>query len=211
MESDTPSGTSQNDSPELDALLDTAWEAAQAGVRESRHGWHQATIASNGPDGIPEVRTVVLRSADPETRSMGFHTDARSEKIEHFETDGRVGLLLYDRALRIQLRARGMATVHRNDALADAAWARSSLSSRRCYLAPHAPSKVLPVFSPNLPEDLLHHVPDEATLEAGREHFALVRCRLEMLEWLHLRHDGHVRARFQWDEAGVCSACWLAP
>jgi pyridoxamine 5'-phosphate oxidase len=211
MEPDTSARTTLNDPPELDSLLETAWEAARAGVRESRHGWHQASIASNGPGGMPEVRTVVLRSVDSETRSLGFHTDARSGKIEQFETDDRVGLLLYDRDQRIQLRGRGKATVHRDDAFADAAWAASSLSSRRCYLAPHAPSSVLPVFSPNLPGDLLHHIPDEATSEAGREHFALVRCQLDLLEWLHLRHDGHVRARFQWDGVGDCTACWLAP
>ena len=211
MEPDTPAGTTPDDPPTLESLLQAAWAAAEAGVRESRHGWHQASIASNGPEGMPEVRTVVLRSADPEARVLAFHTDARSEKIGHFEVDGRVGVLLYDRDQRIQLRAQGTATVHRADALADAAWAASSMSSRRCYLAPHAPSSVRPDFSPNLPSDLLHHIPDEATSEAGREHFALVRCRLDRLEWLHLRHDGHVRARFEWDPAGNRTDCWLAP
>ena len=211
MEPETPAGTTPDDPPALESLLQAAWAAAEAGVRESRHGWHQASIASNGRDGLPEVRTVVLRSADSEARTLGFHTDARSGKIDQFENDGRVGVLLYDRDLRIQLRAQGTATVHRDDAAADAAWAASSLSSRRCYLAPHAPSAVLPEFSPNLPGDLLHQIPDQATSEAGREHFALVRCRLDVLEWLHLRHDGHVRARFQWDAAGNRTDCWLAP
>ncbi len=200
-----------NAPPPLEALLDAAWAAVEAGIRDSRHGWHLGAIASNGPGGLPDLRTVVLRSLDRTERAIGFHTDARSEKIRDLALDDRVGVLLYDRDLRIQLRARGRASIHLDDPLADAAWAASSLSSRRCYLAPYAPSCVLESFSPNLPPELLHHVPDAATSEGGRAHFALVRCRLDMLEWLHLRHDGHHRARFDWDAEGIRTDRWLAP
>ena len=197
--------------PRIEALLETAWASLRDGVADARHGWHQAAIASIGTDGGPDARTVVVRSADQGARTVGFHTDLRSGKIERFRADSRVGLLFYDRALRIQLRASGRATVHEDDSLADAAWARSSLSSRRCYLAPMAPSSPIDAFSPNLPSDLLHRVPDEAASEAGRDNFALILCHLDVMEWLHLRHDGHVRARFSWDASGACSSTWLAP
>ncbi len=195
----------------IEELLETSWQALRDGVADARHGWHQAAIASIGRDGGPDVRTVVVRSADQAGRTVGFHTDLRSDKIERFRADPRVGLLFYDRELRIQLRASGTATVHDDDALADAAWGRSSLSSRRCYLAPMAPSSTIDAFSPNLPPDLLHRVPEAAVSEEGRANFSLVVCHLDVMEWLHLRHDGHVRARFAWDASGGCSATWLAP
>jgi pyridoxamine 5'-phosphate oxidase len=197
--------------PELEELLQSAWQALASGVADAAHGWHQAAISSLAADGGPDLRTVVVRSADPEERTIGFHTDARSDKIERLASDPRVGVLLYDRALRIQLRATGVASVHRDDALADAAWGRSSLSSRRCYLAPQAPSSALEAFSPNLPPDLLHRRPELEVSEGGRRHFALVLCRLDRMEWLHLRHDGHVRARFEWAPDGAMTATWLAP
>ena len=153
---------------------------------------------------------MVIRSFDAELRTIAFHTDVRSEKIRDLRGDDRVGVLLYDRDLRIQFRGRGRASIHLDDALAEDAWNATSLSSRRCYLAPHAPSSILEGFSPNLPEEFLHQVPEREVSRSGRSNFALVRCRLDAIEWLRLRHDGHQRARFEWDEGGNRTDHWLA-
>ena len=197
--------------PSLDGLLQSGWHELEKALTDGNHGWHLAAIASVGADGGPDCRTVVLRAVDPEARTVAFHTDRRAAKIATLQRDPRVSVLVYDRALRIQLRAAGEASVHLDDDLADAAWQRSSPSSRRCYLAPHAPSSTLEDFSPNLPGDLLHRAPDEAGSELGRDNFALVTVRLDVIDWLHLRHDGHVRARFSWDRDGALFSEWVAP
>lgn len=197
--------------PPLGELLEAGWRELETAVSDGAHGWHLAVIATNASNGGPELRTVVLRVADQARRLLGFHTDRRAGKIAQLQEDPRMGVLFYDRARQIQLRARGVAHVHLDDEAAEQAWKRSSFSSRRCYLAPYAPSSAQEAFSPNLPGDLLHRAPGEAASEAGRGHFAYVTVRLDSVEWLQLRHDGHVRARFTWDEDGECSAGWIAP
>jgi len=210
MSSDPDAMSSVNPPQELETLLAEAWSALEAAVPDGRHGWHLMTVASGGRGSAPDVRTVVMRQASPADRTIAFHTDRRSAKVPVLHSEPEVGLLWYDRERRIQLRATARATIHQDDDLADEAWARSSLSSRRCYLAPHPPSEVLESFSANLPEDLLHRAPGEADSESGRRHFAVVRCLLDSAELLQLRHDGHVRARFTWSGEDLVSE-WLAP
>ena len=194
-----------------EGVLEALWRTALEGVRNARHGWHLGALATTDPEGGVDVRTLVLRDADPGERTFAFHTDARSEKLSHLQADDRVGVLLYDRDLKLQLRARGRATIHRTDRFADAAWAGSSPSSRRCYLAPHAPSATLEAPVPNLPEAWRDRVPDLESSELGRPNFALIRCRLDSIDWLNLHHDGHQRIRFRWDPEGVLTTSWLAP
>ena len=208
--SDSPSKEPSFEPPTLDDLLEGAWRELDAAVADGRHGWHLMMVASSPPEAAPDVRTVVLRSVDPVERLVSFHTDLRSSKVPTLVEQPKVGVLWYDKDRRIQLRGTASATVHHDDDVADEAWSRSSLSSRRCYLAPHAPSISLADFSANLPGDLLHQAPDQGASEAGRSNFAVVRCHLESIDWLHLRHDGHVRARFSWDGDAV-EAEWLAP
>ena len=118
--------------------------------------------------------------------------------------------LFYDPDVRIQLRVRTRATVHHDDAVADARWLASSLSSRRCYLAPHPPGTELPGFDPNLPVEARSAVPSEAVLEAGRRNFAAIVAAIESLESLHLDSTGHRRARFVYEQGRPVSGVWLA-
>lgn len=193
-----------------DQLAD-AWRRLEAAVPNARDEWHLPTIASIGLDGRPEARTVVLRSADRGARTLTFHTDRRSPKIREIEVSGHLAWAFYDRASKTQLRVSGVTTVHANDEIAEAGWAKTTLSSRRCYLAPHAPSMPLESWHPNLPDGLHSSRPDAETSEGGREHFAVVRTRIDRLERLELHHDGHLRAAWVWDESGEVAASWLAP
>lgn len=205
-----PSGANRS----LDELLAEAWTGLTRAVRDAKHEWHLPVVTTLGLDGGPASRTVVLRAADGASAGgpiLRFHTDARSGKIDELARDPRISVLFYERRHKVQLRIAGRATVHLDDAIADDAWARTAVSSRRCYLAPHAPSAVLDHWHPNLPEDWRHAVPDEATCEAGRAHFAAVVVRVESLERLELHHDGHVRTRWRWRGEDVVESVWLAP
>jgi hypothetical protein len=88
------------------------------------------------------------------------------------------------------------ATAHFDDQVADDAWAKSSLSSRRCYLAPNAPGAICEQPSPNLPEHLLGRIPTLEESLSGRAHFAAVTTIVDEIDWLWLAADGHRRARF---------------
>jgi hypothetical protein len=195
----------------LPEQLADAWRGLVEAVTNGRHEWHLPVIASIGVDGSPEARTVVLRSVDPETRTLTFNTDRRSPKIREIEASGRLAWAFYERSSKTQVRLSGITTVHATDDVADAGWARTTLSSRRCYLAPHAPSGILDDWHPNLPDGLHASRPDAAMSEAGRENFALVRTRVDRLERLELHHDGHLRAVWRWDDEDGVEARWLAP
>lgn len=193
-----------------DQLADV-WRRLAAAAVNARDEWHLPVIASIGLDGRPEARTVVLRSVDPVARTLSFHTDRRSPKVREIERSGRLAWAFYERTTKTQVRASGVTTVHATDELADAAWARTTLSSRRCYLAPHAPTKTLEDWHPNLPDGLHAARPDAETSEEGRDNFALVRTRIDRLERLELHHDGHLRAAWDWGVDGAAQARWLAP
>ena len=187
----------------LDAALDAAWTQLSEGVRNRRHGFHTPTLATLAPDGQPQARVMVLRRAEPARRVALFHCDVRSPKASEVRADPRAALLFYDFKNKTQVRATARAEVLTDDPDVEAAWERTRLQSRRCYLAPHPPTADTGDADepppPNLPEHLIHRDPTEEESEAGRANFAVIRCHLKTLDWLYLEHTGHRRARFEWN------------
>ena len=208
--------TSRNESvPSLDDLLTDAWSGLLAAVPDARHEWHVPVLSTIDAQGRPSARSVVLRSAQlesPEGPWLACHTDRRSEKVVDL-TEGRgvAAWTFYERERKVQVRVSGRTTVHLDDAVADAAWARSTASSRRCYMAPHGPSESLQAWDPNLPASWTTSVPDLESSEAGRVNFAVIRTTVERMERLELHHAGHIRSRWRWDGADLVESGWLAP
>ncbi len=190
---------------DLHGTLAEAWRLISRGVADRRSPFHHPVLASIGSDGAPQARTVILRGCNPAERSLRFHTDARSAKAGEIVADGRVALHFYDPGAKIQLRAAGRGTLHRDDEVADAAWAGSRVFSRQCYgIAPGPGTAITAGASFTLPE-----VTEQETA-AGRANFTAVVIEVASLEWLYLAAAGHRRARFAWTE-GALTAQWLAP
>jgi hypothetical protein len=182
-----------------DALAEAMWMLAR-GVADRRAALHTPTLATRAAGGAPALRTVVLRGFDPAERLLRFHTDRRSAKAGEIAADPRVALHGYDPAAQVQLRIAGVASLHLDDAVADAAWAGSRTMSRMCYAAPDAPGRPVPA-PPPAPTDP----------EGGRENFCAVLLRVDTLDWLLLAAAGHRRAHFAWDAQGALTAGWVAP
>lgn len=180
--------------------LESAFRLLARGVADRRSPFHTPTLGTVAADGAPSLRTVVLRGFDPATRRIRIHTDRRSAKVGEIAARPRVLLHGYDAGAQVQMRLAGHATLHIDDAEAEAAWAGSRAMSRMVYATPHAPGAMLDA-PPPAPQDA----------EGGRENFAVVTIILDRLDWLLLAHDGHRRARFAWDGAGALSAAWVAP
>ena len=185
---------------DISASLQEAFRLLADAVPNRRSPLHTPTIANLDETGAPSLRTVVLRGFDADARRLRFHTDRRSDKARGIARDPRVMMHFYDAALHIQLRVAGRATLHLDDAVADAAWEASQRSSRMCYAAPDS-SGALVAAPPAAPKDS----------DIGRPHFAAVVIGFHKLEWLWLAAAGHQRARFIWNEAGHLSADWIAP
>ncbi|MDX2016513.1 MAG: pyridoxamine 5'-phosphate oxidase family protein [Planctomycetota bacterium] len=197
---------------ELGAVLDHAWAMLVRGVRDAKHGFHTPTLATLSPEGLPEARIVVLRGADPARLEISAHTDARSPKVHELRTQPTAAWVFYDAHSKLQIRARARAEIITTAAEANIHWAETGVSSRRCYLAPHAPSSVRPALDPNLPESVRGRLPSREESEPGRVNFAVILTRVLALDVLHLAAAGHTRARFTYRDDGTLERSeWLAP
>jgi hypothetical protein len=191
---------------DLDGSLAEAWSRLVRGAADRRSTLHTVQIATVAPDG-PRVRTVVLRGADPAARTVRVHTDTRSEKAAQIVADPRVEICAYDQRAKIQLRLRGLATLHRDGAVAEAAWAATGPGSRVCYRAALGPGTAVAHPSEADP------APDArapADADRGRIVFAAVTVAVQRIDWLYLAARGHRRAGFAWTGT-AWQGHWLAP
>ena len=186
---------------DLGQIVKDQWTTLATAAKDRHHPWHTPTLANVG-DGVAQVRTVVLRSADPKSRVLTCHTDTRSPKIAHLKKDPGFSWLFYDRDAKTQLRAYGHAWIHQDDALADQRWHDGAWRSAQCYRTPHAPGARC--------EERDLDIVEPVSPETGREHFAVLACEITTIDWLFLRVEGHRRAVFNWCESRWAGA-WAAP
>lgn len=195
---------------ELETVFDRVWNRVEAGAEDPGHSFRTPTIATASADG-PEARTVVLREADRATRRLAFHTGRQSAKVRAIRDTPRVAWHWWDPAAREQVRLRGTATVHTDDAVADAMWDNQAPAS----LAVHV--REVPSGTPlDAPRDALgeavHAEPiTRDDVAPGREHFAVVRTVVDFVDWLHLHPEGHYRAHFRCPPGEVVEGTWVAP
>lgn len=183
---------------DLAAVRQAAWDMLVRGALSRKSAFHQATVATVTPDGFPAARTVVLREADRGAGVLRFHTDTRSNKFAELSKNPACVLHFYDHGAKIQVRARGTATLHNEDGVTRPIWDAMADMSRDCYRQPVGPGEAL--SGPGGADGArLDH-------EAGYAHFVVVRVAVEALDWLYLAAKGHRRARLT--EGGDI---WLAP
>ena len=196
----------------LGTVLERAWDLLERGASDRRHGFHTPALATTGLDGIPQVRTVVLRAADKANRSLRIHTDRRAPKVREIEAQDRVSVVFYAPAQKTQVRVSGVATLHMGqDPVALDAWSMISRFGRRCYLASAGPGTPASVPTSGLPAAFEGQEPTWEATEAGLDQFTAIQVRVATLDWLHLAHTGHRRARFIWDDEGLPIGSWCAP
>ena len=187
--------------PELAAVLRQAWALLADGGQNPGSAWRNLALATAGLDGMPQVRTVVLRRSDEAARELEVHTDRRSAKHAELLANPRATLHGWDAAARVQLRAAGTVRLHQADPVAASAWQALRPASRATYLVASAPGT-----PKDTPADSAAST-DEA---AAQEAFCVVRLTIERLDYLHLQQGSHRRARFVWAESGA-AAMWLVP
>ncbi len=189
---------------DLDAIPGECWRLLACGARERRTAFHTPALASLGLDGRPRLRTVVLRGVEASAGTLRFHCDRRSDKAAEIARDPRVALHVYDAPGKIQVRVEGWASLHADDALADAAWHASRPMSRAVYA-------VQPASGAPIPAGGAYASPERAEADSpGRADFAAVVVAAETIEFLHLARAGHRRARFTL-AGGVWIGGWRVP
>lgn len=175
----------QDDPTELNAIARRCWHELTRAARHASHPWHTPVVATATAAG-PSARTVVLREADADRRTLVLHTDRRSRKADELARDERLAWVFWDPRKRVQLRCRGPVNRHAGDAVAGEAWADLGARSRALYASPLAPGAAL---ADN---------PRPAIRDDGFAHFMVLVCRVEHIDWLKLDRDRHRRAHIHW-------------
>jgi hypothetical protein len=107
-----------NPSLTLPGVESQAWTLLVDGSRNPKDAFYTGTLGTLGSLG-PNLRTVVLRQADPQQRTTVCYSDVRAGKVAELLENPAISWLFWDDGRKVQLRLTGRATVHTNDALAD--------------------------------------------------------------------------------------------
>jgi pyridoxamine 5'-phosphate oxidase len=196
-----------NVSYNLEELEKDCWIRLIEGSKSSKVPFHLPAIA-NIRGGEVTLRTVVLRKVIPELKELRLHTDIRSPKWNDLLLNPQVSLLFYDDIARIQLRIKGHAILHYDDAIAKEAWQNTSLSSRKCYLTTLSPSSHADSPTSGLPEKIEKGELTEEESEMGQQNFGVVAIVVNSIDWLWLNHAGHRRACFDYERGQFK---WMIP
>ena len=170
---------------DLPAIHQACWQQLAACATDKAHAWRVMGLATLNGD-VPDLRSVVIREADPDARTLMFFTDARSPKVNQIMAQPQAMLLAWSPALSWQLRLRVRLAVQTSGLAVSSRWARLKMSpAAQDYLSP------LPPGAP-----LTGAVPPQTPERDSRNHFMVVQALVQQIDWLELRPGGHRRAMF---------------
>jgi len=186
-------------SKRLQTLADieaSLWQELVRAAAERDHGWRIGVLATADGD-VPDARSVVLREAQPATRSLLIYTDSRSPKVSQIGRQPAAVLVLWSKALSWQLRLRLRLDVSVDGLAVSSRWARLKLTpSAQDYLSPLPPGTTLDPSQPTPPPQ-----------RQSRGHFAVLAAEVLSVDWLELGDEGQRRSVFASGGGGR----WVSP
>lgn len=206
--------------PTLEQLGATLWRELAGAAQDRAHEWRQPVLATVCPEFGPQARTVVLREVDVASRTLLLYTDARSPKVAQLHSDPRAQLLCWSRALGWQLRLGGRILVSTEGLDVTSRWALlRHTRAAQDYLSLQGPGQPCDGIDAKVDGDVGGEGEGEGEGEAEarldrsrgqRAHFAVLRLRVERMDWLALDPQGHRRAVFDARDAAL-SGRWCVP
>lgn len=190
-------------------ILKRAWKHLDLGVIDAKHPFHTPVFATENGN-APSLRTVVLRRFWRKPAGLAFHCHVGSPKIEQVKNNPNVSWLFYHAEKKLQLRIKGVAEIHTEDALAEEQWHSTGLFSRRCYIG-KAPTQISKKPTHGMPEEIVDKRPTKEQSEEGRANFAVISSTINSIDVLELDVKGHRRSLFVWNENGNLETKWLTP
>ena len=100
----------------------------------------------------------------------------------------------------MQLRLKCKAVIYNKDIVSREVWNNILLQSRKCYMAPFPPSKILKKWEANIPKKYLKKDPEKEDSENGYENFSYIELKVIESDILQLHHDGHIRFKIKNDK-----------
>jgi 3-hydroxyisobutyrate dehydrogenase len=191
----------------IDLILDEIWSLLQRGVVDRKEDFRLPVVIVSSNDSA-EGRVVVLRGAFKDKNILRFHTDFRSSKIKSLKENKKIYFVFYNKKRKIQVRAEGVAIVHKDNEITKEAWIKTQMMSRKCYLSPQAPGDFINDSASDLSKDMGNEIPTYEQSEIGYKNFCVIESKIKSFEWLYLASQGHRRAKFMLDEN---KSTWLVP
>ena len=191
----------------IDLILDEIWSLLQRGVVDRNEDFRLPVVIVSATDSA-EGRIVVLRGAFKDKNILRFHTDFRSSKIKSLKENKKIYFVFYNKKRKIQVRAEGVAIVHKDNEITKEAWTKTQMMSRKCYLSPQAPGDFINDSASDLSKDMGNELPTYEQSEMGYKNFCVIESKIKSFEWLYLASQGHRRAKFMLDEN---KSTWLVP
>ncbi|CAN5452870.1 flavin-binding protein [soil metagenome] len=190
-------------------ILKKIWKQLDLGTLDRKHPFHQP-IFGTICDREPRLRMVVLRRFWRRTPTLAFHSHIGSPKIPQITSNPNVYWLFYHPLEKLQIRIKGMATIHTTGDLHEEQWFATELFSRRCYVG-EAPSQISPKPTSGLPDDLIERQPTAEESERGKANFTVISSTIAEIDCLEMNVRGHRRSLFRWHESGELETRWLTP
>jgi len=178
----------------LDGTWTRVWGTLGRGVADAKHPARRPTFATTSPEGWPEARTVVLRSADREAGEVSLHTDLYSDKIKSLRASPRAALHIWDAKQDLQIRLQAEVTI-RSGPETQALWDQIPDHARQSYGVTPAPG------TPIADSLAFDKAPDPAT-------FAVLHCKVTHIDAVHL---GERHRRCSFSRARQWRGQWLSP
>ncbi len=190
-------------------IFDEIWSLLSRGVADRSEDFRLPVVIVN-KDGYSDGRIVVLRGAFKDKKILRFHTDLRSSKISALKKNNTIYFLFYNKKRKIQVRAKGFATINYKNSISEEAWKKTQIISRKCYLASQAPGTISNEPDPGYPKELEGKNPKFEETEIGFDNFCVIESKIVEMEWLYLASQGHRRALIKINEEDI-ETHWLTP
>lgn len=189
----------------LSELFTQCWGKLLYGSFIADNPFHTGVVGTQNGNEV-SLRTVVLRSTDPDEKQLVFYTDFRSAKMTELKSNSNISWLFYDPVEKVQVKISGEAIVHHQDEVSLQHWENVHARGRTAYMSVPGPSTGI-----SEPVDGLEYLNDsDAINENGYTNFTVVITQANFIEWLRLKSSGHRRAQYRLID-GNWKGQWLIP
>lgn len=166
--------------PAAATLRAQLWQELERAISDRQHGWRTPVLATVDRNGLPQARTVVLRTVNHQHQTLCIYTDQRSPKVAELMHQPHAALVFWCPQRNWQLRIQARASIDTGSARVGEVWQSLQHSKAAAdYLAPRAPGSPL----------------SEADLLPAQQHaLAILTLHVHHMDWLELSSSGHRRA-----------------
>ena len=179
---------------DLTVMHDYAWTLILRGTVDHKSPARHPTFGTIGLQGMPELRTVVLRQADQKSASLEVHTDFKSAKVKELKSNPNVGIHIWFPKHKLQIRIKAISEIETGETVKEK-WNKVPKGSRISYGTEPIPGT--PISAPFIYEK-----------PANFDRFCVIFLKIDEMDLVHLGVR-HTRALFA--KKDNWSGTWLAP